>query len=357
MRIGIPKEIKTLEGRVALIPEAAAELVRLGHEVMIEKSAGLLGGYSDDQYAARGIKILPDASTLYGSSELIVKVKEPINSELSFLQKDHLLFCFLHLAANQDLTRQLQNIGLTAIAFETVEEAGGILPVLAPMSDIAGRLATQIGSNLLHQPHGGKGLLLGGLPAAERGKVVVIGAGMAGGNAALVACSLGANVVVFDQKREKLTEMRALGNSVTGLYPYRDLLEREIQDADLLIGAVLIPGEKAPFIVTEEMVMSMKPGGVIIDIAIDQGGCIETTHATDYRNPTYLLHDKVHFAVTNMPGAVPRSASQALSAALLPYLVALTKPNWHSNVSLNAGLNVQAGKIMHPGVKKAFEPG
>ncbi|HKJ09704.1 MAG TPA: NAD-binding protein, partial [Gammaproteobacteria bacterium] len=220
MRIGIPREIKTLEGRVALIPDACADLVKAGHEVLLERDAGLRAGYPDDQYRQAGVKVVDDAEALYGQAQLLLKVKEPVEGDLALLREDHTLFCYLHLAASPALARQLQEIGLTAVGFETVEESDGRLPLLAPMSDIAGRLSVQVGTHLLHQPEGGRGILLGGMPAAERGHVVIIGAGEAGGNAAAVAAALGARVTVFDRKREKLAAMQALGPNVTALYPY-----------------------------------------------------------------------------------------------------------------------------------------
>jgi len=346
MRIGIPREIKPLEGRVALTPDACGALVHSGHEVIVEQAAGSLSGYTDAQYQEAGARIAADAAATY-AADLIVKVKEPVTGDLVHLRPDHCLFCFLHLAANSELLQQLHDIGLTAVGFETVATDTGQLPLLAPMSDIAGRLATQIGANLLQRPRGGKGLLLGGLPGAERGRVVVIGAGNAGGNAAAMAASMGAEVVVFDQRRERLAAMRALGGNVSGLYPYPDALKREIRVADLLIGAVLVTGERAPHVVSRGMVESMQAGSVIVDISVDQGGCIETTHPTSYADPTYIEADVVHFAVTNMPGAVPRSASQALSASLLPYVQSISQPDWKKNPDLQRGINVAAGEIVH----------
>jgi alanine dehydrogenase len=350
MKIGIPKEIKTLEGRVGLVPEACAELIHHGHEVYVEHNAGVLSGYEDNDYLRAGVEITANAASTYKAAELIVKVKEPVAGDLQYLRSDHMLFSYLHLAAEPELTKRLQSIGLTAIAFETVQ-SGRYLPLLAPMSDIAGRLSVQIGSNLLQQPHGGRGLLLGGLPAAERGHVVILGAGVAGSNAAEVAQSLGAYVTVFDPNREKLAAARALGANVTGLHPYKHAIEEHVKTADLLIGAVLIPGAKAPHLVSADLVKSMKPGSVIIDISVDQGGCIETTRPTNYENPTFIWEGVVHFGVTNMPGAVPRSASQALSASLVPYILRLCEPGWEKSEDLAAGINVNAGQIVHPALK------
>ncbi|MEJ2142167.1 MAG: alanine dehydrogenase [Gammaproteobacteria bacterium] len=350
MDIGIPLEIKPREGRVALIPDAVAELVAHGHKVFIEKNAGQLSGYSDDDYQAAGAIISPDAEGLFDSARLIVKVKEPQDEEVSRLKPDHLLFSYLHLAAEPKLTRQLCDVGLTAIGFETVQE-GRALPLLAPMSDIAGRLATQLGSHYLHQTQGGRGLLLGGIPAAERGNVVILGAGTAGGNAAVMAAAIGANVTIFDPNRDKLAAMRSLGNNVTGLHPFKKSIHEAVVEADLLIGAVLIPGTKAPHLVSADTVREMKNGSVIVDISVDQGGCIETTHPTDYNQPTFIWEGVVHFGVTNMPGAVPRTASQALSAALVPYILRLSAPDWQSDTALKTGINVQEGKIIHPALQ------
>jgi len=347
MRIGIPKEIKTLEGRVALIPAAAAELVKQGHEIFVESQAGAASGYEDAEYQRLGVAIMPDAKTLYEQIEMILKVKEPQPQELEYYRDDQLLFSYLHLAAEPALTKRLCQIGLTAVAFETVQEHGQ-LPLLAPMSDIAGRIAAMTGAQLLQCPQGGKGLLLGGLPAAERGKVVVLGAGVAGKNATAMAAGMGAQVTVFDINRNKLEETRAIGPNVTALYAFGPAIEQAVMECDLLIGAVLIPGTKAPHLVSADMVRQMQPGSVIIDISVDQGGCIETTRPTSYAEPTFVWEGVVHYGVTNMPGAVPRSASQAISAALIPYVLRLAKPNWRQDAALAAGINVEGGKVVHP---------
>lgn len=352
MRIGIPRETKTLEGRVALVPAACADLVRRGHEVWLEKDAGVKSGFLDEQYTSIGVKIAPDAAALYEKGELIVKVKEPIAGDLQHLRKDHLLFCYLHLAAEPTLTERLLGIGLTGVAFESVEFDDGSLPLLAPMSIIAGRIATQIGTHLLHQPAGGKGKLLGGLPSTERGKVVVFGAGAAGGNSAALAAAAGANVVVFDKRQDRLAEMMAMGPNVTALYPYEEYAAREVATADLVIGAVLIPSAKAPRVVTEAMVKTMEPGSVLVDISVDQGGCFETTRPTTYADPTYVVHGVTHFAVTNMPGAVPKTSSEAICAAILPYVQRLASDGqWRDHVPLARGINVADGKLIHPALQ------
>lgn len=350
MRIGIPREVKIHEGRVALIPEALTELVRRGHEVFVETGAGESSGYPDAVYREQGVTVLRDAEAVYSAAELVVKVKEPQPAELKLLRPDQLLFSYLHLAAEPALTRGLLDIGLTALGFETVE-VNGRLPLLAPMSDVAGRMAAQIGAQLLHSPQGGRGLLLGGLPGTERGHVVVIGAGVAGGNAARVAAALGARVTVFEPDRERMAAMRDLGPNVTALYPFETAVREAALDADLLIGAVLITGARAPHVVSADTVRRMKPGSVIVDISVDQGGCIETTRSTTYAEPSYVWEGVVHFAVTNIPGAVPRTASQALSAALLPYVLRLAEPDWAEHPALRAGINVRNGERVHPALQ------
>jgi alanine dehydrogenase len=351
MRIGIPRELKPLEGRVGLIPAAAAELVRHGHQVFIEKNAGVKSGYSDDNFRAVGVEVLETAADVFGKAEMIVKVKEPIEADLKLLRKEHLLFCYLHLAALPELTETLKKIGLTAVAFETVEE-NGRLPLLAPMSDIAGRLSIQVGTTLLHQPHGGKGILLGGISAAKRGRVVVVGAGVAGGAAATMAAGMGAEVTVFDISRDKMEQMRALGPNVTALYPHAADIAEAVKYADIVVGAVLVTGAKAPHVVSAEMVKAMQPGSVVADISVDQGGCVETTKPTTWDKPTYVWEGVTHFTVTNMPGAVPRTSSQALSAAITPYALRLAAGGWRDFEPLRKGINVEGGKVVHPALIK-----
>ena len=351
MRIGIPKETKTLEGRVALVPAAACDLVNRGHEVWIEQGAGLKSGFKDEDYTRLGVKIAPDAAALYEKGELIVKVKEPIEGDLQHLRRDHLLFCYLHLAPLPELTRRLLDIGLTGVAFETVELDDGSLPLLAPMSIIAGKIGVQVGTHLLHQPMGGKGKLLGGLPSTERGKVVVFGAGAAGGNAAALAAAGGANVVVFEKRQDRMEAMMRLGNNVTALYPYDEVVAREVASADLVIGAVLVTGAVAPHVVTREMLKGMEDGSVVVDISIDQGGCFETSRPTTWKEPTYVEEGVTHFAVTNMPGAVPQTSSQAICAAILPWVNKLASGNWRDSKPLLRGINVEGGRIVHPALQ------
>ncbi|NOX09430.1 MAG: alanine dehydrogenase [Gammaproteobacteria bacterium] len=350
MIIGIPLEIKPEEGRVALIPDACAELQRQGHQLVVQAGAGVLSGYPDQAYQQRGVEIAVDAATLYQRAELVIKVKEPIAGDLQYLQAHHRLFCFLHLAANEALLRQLQSIGLMAFAFETLTDNGD-LPLLAPMSNIAGRIAVQAGAHYLHRSQGGKGILLGGLPGVGRGRVVVLGAGNAGGNAVRMAASMGAEVVVFDKRADRLQAMRDLAANVTALYPYADQLAEQVVVADLLIGAVLLAGARTPHLVSSEQVAAMQEGSVIVDISVDQGGCIETIHATDYRSPTYVESGVIHFGVTNMPGAVPRTASQALSAVIMPYVKNISQEDWQADSIVGSALNVCAGDVVYPGLE------
>ena len=353
MRIGIPSETKTLEGRVALVPFACGDLVQAGHAVYIQSGAGLKSGFGDEDFSKVGVTVVPDAATLFEKAELVVKVKEPIAGDLTHLRADHRLFCYLHLAAEPALTQALADIGLTAVAFETVEDANGTLPLLAPMSIIAGRIATQVGTHLLHQPQGGRGILLGGLGGAERGHVVVLGAGAAGGHAASLAAAGGARVTVFDKRPDRLEAMMAIGPNISALYPYQEAVSEAVKDADLVIGAVLVTGARAPHVLTRAMIEQMPKGSVVVDISVDQGGCFETTRPTTYQDPTFVVEGVTHFAVTNMPGAVPRTASQALSAAILPYVMKMADETWESDASLHKGINVRAGEVVHPALVAA----
>lgn len=346
--LGVPREIKPLEGRVALTPSVCAELTRAGYRVCLEQKAGIASGFPDAEYQAAGVEILADADSLYAQADLLLKVKEPVGPELERLRADQILFSFLHLAPNPELTRRLCDIGLTAIAFETVSEAGN-LPLLQPMSEIAGRIAIQVGTHLLHTPEGGKGLLLGGVPGVERGHVVVLGAGHAGASAARLAAAMGAQVTVFDRNPVRLAEMDAAAPNIQALYSSAHLLDEAVAAADILVGAVLLPGARAPHLVSREQLASMPAGGVVVDISVDQGGCIETTRPTTYDDPVYLEQGIQHFCVTNMPGAVPRSASQALAGTLLPYLVPLLNDDaWRAVPALAGGVNVAGGKVVLP---------
>ena len=347
MRVGIPKEIKPMEGRVALTPAAVREIVRHGAVVGIQQGAGEGSGYADQDYATVGAELLEDAASLYDWAQLIVKVKEPLDEEVDRLRSDHLLFCYLHLAANQALTQRLCGVGLTAVAFETVMDRGR-LPILVPMSEIAGRISVQVGAHLTHTVEGGRGVLLGGLPGVERGNVVVLGAGSAGGAAVREAAALGANVTVFDKNPLQLERMFRIAPNVTALAPTDAALDDALAQADLLIGAVLLPGAAAPRLVSRAQVAHMPRGSVIADISVDQGGCIETTRPTTYDAPTYVEEGVQHFCVTNMPGAVPRTATQALTAAMLPYLLTLLTPDWRDDARLVDAINVERGRVVHP---------
>jgi alanine dehydrogenase len=354
MNIGIPTEIKPLEGRVGLVPSCCSTCIQQGHQVYLQSGAGELSGYQDSDYQHVGVKIVANAVELYGKAELIVKVKEPVEGDLALLESRHLLFCYLHLAANRKLAQALCDTGLTAVAFETVTDEQGRLPLLAPMSEIAGRLSVQIGTHLLHQPQGGRGVLLGGLELTDKGEVVVLGAGQAGSAAAALASCIGANVTIFDKNPQRIEAMTQSAANITGKYADPDTIAEVVSRADLLVGAVLLPGQHAPRVVTEEMVKSMPAGSVIIDISVDQGGCIETIRPTDYRNPTYVEHGVLHFGVTNMPGAVPRTASQALSAVITPYILRICNENWQLDSDLKQGINVRDGKIDNPVVEHAL---
>jgi alanine dehydrogenase len=348
MRIGIPRELKPREGRVGLIPAACVELVRGGHEVFVEHGAGEQSGYSDQNFRDVGVTVLPSADELFDKSQMIVKVKEPIEPDLKRLRKDHLLFCYLHLAALPELTRRLVNIGLTAVAFETVEDRAGRLPLLAPMSDIAGRLSMQYATTLLHQPQGGKGILLGGVPAAKRGKVVVLGGGVAGGNSALVAAGLGAEVIVFDKDRDKLVAARAMGANVTGLYPHVADVADAVREADVVIGAVLVTGARAPHVVSPTWSARWRRAVSSSTSPSIRAAASKRPVPPRGKRPRISAKGVTHFCVTNMPGSVPRTSSQALSAAIAPFAVRLADGEWRDDPGLVRGINVEGGKVTHP---------
>jgi alanine dehydrogenase len=347
LRVGVPREIKPLEGRVGLTPEAVAEVIRHGASVGLEAGAGVASGYPDAAYEAAGARILADAEALYGWAELVVKVKEPVGPELERLRRDHRLFCFLHLAADRALTERLCAIGLTGVAFETLVDRGR-LPILVPMSEIAGRIAVQVGTHLLHTTQGGRGILLGGLPSIDRGHVVVLGGGTAGSASVRLAAALGARVTVFDRDPVQLERLYGSAANISALAPTGAAIAEAVADADLLVGAVLLPGAAAPRLVSRAQVATMRRGSVVADIAVDQGGCIETTRPTTYDAPTYVEEGVTHFCVTNMPGAVPRSATQALVSAMLPYLLRLLEDDWRADPRLAGAINVDRGEVVHP---------
>lgn len=354
MRVAVPKESKTAEGRVALTPHAVRELTRAGLDVLVERGAGVASGFSDEAYAQAGAELASETERLWREAELIVKVKEPNLTEAGWLSPGQRLFCYLHLAAEPELARALCRLGATAIAFETVTDATGGLPLLAPMSAIAGRLAGQIGSNLLFRQHGGQGLLLGGVPGTPRGRAVVLGVGVAGGHALQVLAALGAEVVAFDRNPQRLEQAQAMGANVSARYAHHESIAEAVAAADIVIGAVLVPGARAPIVVERAQIEAMRGGSVVVDIAVDQGGCIETTRPTSYAAPTYVVADVVHFAVTNMPGAVPRTATEALSGRIAPYVLRLAAADWRKAADLGAGVNVEAGSVVHPAVAHAL---
>ena len=357
MRIGVPREIKIQECRVGLVPAAVRELTAAGHSVLIQSGAGVGVGCSDEDYRGAGATIAADAAAVFNNSELIVKVKEPQLEECARLRRDQILFTYLHLAADRAQTEALITSQCVAIAYETVTAADGSLPLLTPMSEVAGRMAIQIGAQYLQQGNGGRGVLLGGVPGVASAKVVVIGAGVAGTNALEMAHGLRADVTAIDRSIRRLREVDVqFHGAVHTLYSTADSIERAVADADLVIGAVLIPGATAPRVVTAAMIRRMRPGSVVVDIAIDQGGCIETSRPTTHAAPTYTVDGVVHYCVTNMPGAVPRTSTFALNNATLPYVKALADKGWERATAedrgLGAGLNVVRGTVVHPAVAR-----
>ncbi|MEM9444324.1 MAG: alanine dehydrogenase [Verrucomicrobiota bacterium] len=348
MIIGIPKEIKELESRVALIPSGVYQLVKLGHTVLIEKDAGLGSGFANEEYEAAGSEILAKHEEVFERADLIVKVKEPLPEEYSLLRKDQLLFTFLHLAADKKLTEVLMDTGVTAIAYETVER-NGHLPVLEPMSEIAGRMSVIVGGYYLSKPKGGRGVLLGGVPGVLPGKVVVLGGGTCGVNAARMATGLGADVTILEVDIERMRYLDISMRNAHTFYSNEAHLMEILPHVDLLIGAVLLPGAKAPKLVTREMLKSMKPGSVVVDVAVDQGGCVETTKPTTHTDPTYFEEDILHYCVANMPGAYSRSATEALTNINYTYVELLAQKGLAGACKIDDGLkqgvNVMDGQI------------
>lgn len=359
MKVGIPKEIKNNENRVAITPAGVMQLVQQGHSVYVERTAGEGSGFTDDAYASAGAVLIEEAAKVWQQSDMIMKVKEPLPSEFPYFRKGLLLFTYLHLAAEPALTEALVESGVTAIAYETVT-SGGSLPLLTPMSEIAGRMAAQIGAQLLEKPHGGKGILLSGVPGVSRGKIAIIGGGVVGTNAAKIAVGLGADVTILDLSTVRLRQLDDIfGNQINTLVSNPSNITKAAAESDLLICAVLIPGAKAPTLVTEEMVKAMSPGSVIIDVAIDQGGIVETIdHTTTHDQPTYSKHGIVHYAVANMPGAVPQTATLALTNATMPYALELANHDplqvLQTNKALQYGVNVMNGCITYEAVARAL---
>ncbi|MGD1036891.1 MAG: alanine dehydrogenase [Roseiarcus sp.] len=350
MLIGVPKEIKDNEFRVGLTPASVAELTHHGHSVLVEKSAGVGSGLSDDEYVAAGAALIDAPQAIFARAEMIVKVKEPLSAERKQLRRGQILYAYLHLAPDLAQTKDLLASGATCIAYETVTSPTGGLPLLTPMSEVAGRLAPQVGAHALEKAQGGRGVLLGGVPGVPAAEVVVLGGGVSGTHAATIALGMGANVTVVDKSNEALQRLAAqLGAGVRTIYATRAAIAELVARADLVIGAVLAPGAAAPKLVTRAMLSTMKPGAVIVDIAIDQGGCCETSKPTTHSNPTYVVDGVVHYCVANMPGAVARTSTFALNNATLPFALALADKGWRQalkdDVHLRAGLNVHDGKV------------
>ena len=357
MLVGVPKEIKVHESRVAITPEGVSEFIRAGHTVLIESDAGLGSSITNEEFVNAGATIVSSVEELWEKSELILKVKEPIEIEYPRLRKDQTLFTYLHLAASKACTDALLRSGITAIAYETVE-VNGALPLLAPMSEVAGRLATQVGATALQKPNGGRGVLLGGVPGVAPGRVVVIGGGVAGLNAAVIAMGMGADVTVLDRSIERLQYIDTMYvGRIKTLMSSAHAIERELRQADLVIGAVLVHGAKAPKLVSNVLVSQMKKGSVLVDIAIDQGGCFEDSKATTHAEPTYKVHDSIFYCVANMPGAVPVASTYALTNATLPYALSIANLGWQGacarDINLAKGLNVHQGKVYYPAVAQA----
>jgi alanine dehydrogenase len=357
MRIGVPKEIKIHEYRVGLVPAAVRELVGSGHEVQVETGAGAGIGVTDEHYRAAGARIAPDAQSVFASAEMIVKVKEPQLIECARLRPGQVLFTYLHLAADRPQAEALMKSGATAIAYETVTAPDGSLPLLTPMSEVAGRMAVQVGAHYLQKANGGRGVLMGGVAGVPAANVVVVGGGVSGTHAVEMAHGLRADVTVLDRSIRRLRELDVqFHGSVRTLFSTTETIERSVREADLVIGAVLVPGAAAPKLVTAAMIRSMHPGSVVVDIAIDQGGCFETSRPTTHADPTYVEYGVIHYCVTNMPGAVPRTSAFALNNATLPYVRAIADKGWERAVAEDAGLangvNVSRGRIVHAAVAR-----
>ena len=357
MIVGVPKEIKVHESRVAITPEGVSEFVHAGHSVIIEDKAGIGSSITNEEFVAAGASIVPSADDVWQKADLVLKVKEPIEVEYPKMRRGQTLFTYLHLAASKACTDALVKSGTTAIAYETVE-VNGTLPLLAPMSEVAGRLATQVGATALQKSHGGRGVLLGGVPGVAPGRVVVIGGGVAGLNSAVIALGMGADVTVFDRSINRLQYIDTIyGGRIKTLVASKHAIEREVRQADLVIGAVLGHGAKAPKLVSNLLVSQMKSGSVLVDIAIDQGGCFEDSKPTTHAEPTYKVHNSIFYCVANMPGAVPVASTYALTNATLPYALSLASHGWEAAIvkdkNLAKGLNVHDGKIYYSAVAEA----
>lgn len=360
MIIGVPKEIKNNENRVGMTPAGVKELVAHGHTVYVQHTAGQGSGFADEDYVKAGASILPTIEEVYSAAEMIIKVKEPIEPEYSLVRKDQVLFTYFHFACDRPLTDAMLASGATCIAYETVRDRQGTLPLLVPMSEVAGRMSIQEGARFLEKPQGGKGLLLGGVPGVKPAKVLILGAGVVGRNAALMAAGLGADVTICDISLPTLRHVsEVMPKNVKTLYSSRHNIEQELPTSDLVVGSVLIPGAKAPHLVTRDMLRLMQPGTVMVDVAIDQGGCFETSHPTTHAEPTYVVDGIVHYAVANIPGAVPFTSTMALTNATLPYALRLADKGWREackdDPGLADGVNIVDGKITFKGVAEAFD--
>jgi alanine dehydrogenase len=359
MKIGVPKEIKILEYRVGLVPASVYELTGAGHEVIVETEAGAGIGFSDRDYEEAGAQIATSAAAVFAATDLIVKVKEPQLEECRMLRPGQVLFTYLHLAADPAQASALCESGATAIAYETVTADDGSLPLLTPMSEVAGRMSVQVGATCLQKANGGSGILLGGVPGVAPANVTILGGGIAGTNAAVMAMGLRANVTVVDKSARRLRELSTqYGSALTTAYATADTVESLARQSDLIVGAVLVAGAEAPKLLTRETIRAMRPGSVVVDISIDQGGCFETSKPTTHAEPTFIIDDVVHYCVTNMPGAVPRTSAFALNNVTLPFVRALADKGWRracaDDPHLANGLNVQAGMIRHPAVVAAL---
>ena len=360
MRIGVPKEIKVLENRVGMTPESVREAVDHGHEAIVEHDAGQGIGMADDDYVRAGAKIAATAREVFDAAEMIVKVKEPQHVERRMLRPGQVLFTYLHLAPDPEQAKDLVESGAVCIAYETVTSATGGLPLLAPMSGVAGRMAVQAGAHYLEKAHGGKGILLGGVPGVDPAKVVVLGGGVVGTHAIHIALGMGAEVWVLDRSVDVLRRLwTQFGRPLNTVFSTRDAIDRHVTNADLVIGGVLIPGASAPKLVSAAQIKQMKPGSVVVDVAIDQGGCFETSRPTTHADPTYIVDDVVHYCVANMPGGVPRTSTFALNNATLPFVLALAGKGWKKALTddahLRAGLNVAFGKVTYRAVAEALQ--
>ncbi|NLJ99067.1 MAG: alanine dehydrogenase [Tissierellia bacterium] len=360
MIIGVPKEIKEQEDRVALTPAGVDGFVRAGHKVLVEAGAGSGSFITDEEYAAQGAEIVADASEVWAKADMIMKVKEPLKSEYQYFREGLIIFTYLHLAAEEELTKALIDSGTIAIAYETVENPDRSLPLLAPMSEVAGRMAVQAGSIYLEKTRGGKGKLVDGVPGVAPAHIVVVGAGNVGTGAIRRAIGLGARVTVLDINVKRLTYLNEVFmGRIETVYSNNFNVTNAVKSADLVVGAVLIPGKKAPQLITEEMIKLMEPGSVVVDVAIDQGGCIETSRRTTHADPVYTLHDVVHYAVANIPGAVPQTSTYALTNVTLPYALRIANKGWKQALideePLRKGANVLEGKVVYQGVAEAFD--